>query len=216
MIPDSFRLDRDGQVLERHAGTQADRDPLRAGRRHRRGGGAGRAASSSPASTTRSSRSCTSSRGSCEEVYGAGRDIEWAIADGKLYLLQCRAVTTGRGGPADGAARPSSASKRCRSSPISTATRSSRSRACSRSGTSPRARRSSGGLGWRGVLPDRLGRGDGHGPRHRARDPRARRPLRRDRADRRGRALGDGHRRDRPRLSRAHFWEFRPLVSATA
>ncbi|MFI5042597.1 MAG: cyclic nucleotide-binding domain-containing protein, partial [Acidimicrobiales bacterium] len=31
--------------------------------------------------------------GRCEEVYGAGRDIEWAYADGQLYLLQCRAVT---------------------------------------------------------------------------------------------------------------------------
>lgn len=30
----------------------------------------------------------------CEEVYGPGRDIEWAFARGKLYLLQCRAVTT--------------------------------------------------------------------------------------------------------------------------
>ena len=29
----------------------------------------------------------------CEEVYGPGRDIEWAFADGTLYLLQCRAVT---------------------------------------------------------------------------------------------------------------------------
>ena len=29
----------------------------------------------------------------CEEVYGPGRDIEWAIAGGTLYLLQCRAVT---------------------------------------------------------------------------------------------------------------------------
>ena len=29
----------------------------------------------------------------CEEVYGPARDIEWAIADGTLYLLQCRAVT---------------------------------------------------------------------------------------------------------------------------
>lgn len=29
----------------------------------------------------------------CEQVYGEGRDIEWAIADGELYLLQCRAVT---------------------------------------------------------------------------------------------------------------------------
>jgi pyruvate,water dikinase len=30
----------------------------------------------------------------CEEVYGKARDVEWAIADGTLYLLQCRAVTT--------------------------------------------------------------------------------------------------------------------------
>ncbi|MFI5047625.1 MAG: cyclic nucleotide-binding domain-containing protein, partial [Acidimicrobiia bacterium] len=29
----------------------------------------------------------------CEEVYGPARDIEWAIADDQLYLLQCRAVT---------------------------------------------------------------------------------------------------------------------------
>ncbi len=33
----------------------------------------------------------------CEQVYGPARDIEWAIADGTLYLLQCRAVT--RAGP---------------------------------------------------------------------------------------------------------------------
>jgi hypothetical protein len=29
----------------------------------------------------------------CEEVYGKGRDIEWAYAGGQLYLLQCRPVT---------------------------------------------------------------------------------------------------------------------------
>jgi pyruvate,water dikinase len=29
----------------------------------------------------------------CEEVYGPARDVEWAVADGTLYLLQCRAVT---------------------------------------------------------------------------------------------------------------------------
>jgi pyruvate,water dikinase len=29
----------------------------------------------------------------CEEVYGQGRDIEWAYADKQIYLLQCRAVT---------------------------------------------------------------------------------------------------------------------------
>jgi pyruvate,water dikinase len=33
----------------------------------------------------------------CEEVYGKARDIEWAIADGELYLLQCRAVTRAQG-----------------------------------------------------------------------------------------------------------------------
>jgi pyruvate,water dikinase len=31
--------------------------------------------------------------GLCEKVYGPGRDIEWAYADGQFYLLQCRAVT---------------------------------------------------------------------------------------------------------------------------
>jgi pyruvate,water dikinase len=33
----------------------------------------------------------------CEEVYGPARDIEWAIAGGELYLLQCRAMTRGKG-----------------------------------------------------------------------------------------------------------------------
>jgi pyruvate,water dikinase len=33
----------------------------------------------------------------CEEVYGPGRDIEWAFSGGTLYLLQCRAVTTSGG-----------------------------------------------------------------------------------------------------------------------
>jgi pyruvate,water dikinase len=36
----------------------------------------------------------------CEEVYGPARDIEWAVADGELYLLQCRAMTRGKGLPA--------------------------------------------------------------------------------------------------------------------
>ena len=32
----------------------------------------------------------------CEQAYGPRRDIEWALQDGMLYLLQCRAVTTGK------------------------------------------------------------------------------------------------------------------------
>ena len=31
----------------------------------------------------------------CEKAYGPRRDIEWAFQQGTLYLLQCRAVTTG-------------------------------------------------------------------------------------------------------------------------
>ena len=33
----------------------------------------------------------------CEQVYGPARDIEWAIAAGSLYLLQCRAITKAGG-----------------------------------------------------------------------------------------------------------------------
>jgi pyruvate,water dikinase len=32
----------------------------------------------------------------CESVFGAGLDLEWAFADGTLYLLQCRAMTRNR------------------------------------------------------------------------------------------------------------------------
>ena len=30
----------------------------------------------------------------CEAVHGPDRDLEWAFADGRLHLLQCRAITT--------------------------------------------------------------------------------------------------------------------------
>jgi hypothetical protein len=42
----------------------------------------------------------------CEEVYGRARDIEWAFAGGTLYLLQCRAVTTGQSRPKNSGAGP--------------------------------------------------------------------------------------------------------------
>jgi pyruvate,water dikinase len=36
---------------------------------------------------------------SCEKAYGPARDIEWAFAGGRLYLLQCRAVTRAGSSP---------------------------------------------------------------------------------------------------------------------
>jgi pyruvate,water dikinase len=92
VIPDSYRVGRDGEVLERRAGLK--RVAIR----------------SLPEGGTREDevapelveRLCLDDDRlgdlnrlalRCEEVYGPDRDIEWAIADGTLYLLQCRAVT---------------------------------------------------------------------------------------------------------------------------
>jgi pyruvate, water dikinase len=92
VIPDSFRVGRDGGVLERRAGLK--RVAIR----------------SLPEGGTREDevapelveRLCLDDEQlaelnrlalRCEEVYGPDRDIEWAVAEGTLYLLQCRAVT---------------------------------------------------------------------------------------------------------------------------
>ncbi len=42
----------------------------------------------------------------CEKIYGPRRDIEWAFQEGTLYLLQCRAVTTGDKARGDARAAP--------------------------------------------------------------------------------------------------------------
>ena len=94
VIPDHFRLDRAGQVLERKPGRKkiAIR-PLATG---------GTVEEKIPperveqlclddAQLDALARLATK----CEEVYGPGRDIEWAFAGDTLFLLQCRAVTTG-------------------------------------------------------------------------------------------------------------------------
>lgn len=92
VIPDSFRVTRGGEVLERVAGFKKF------------------AIRSAPDGGTIDEPVPTGSRETlclgddqlqtlsaladdCERVYGAGRDIEWAFADGQLYLLQCRAIT---------------------------------------------------------------------------------------------------------------------------
>ncbi len=95
VIPDHFRIDRSGRVLERQAGLKKI------------------AVRSAPDGGTfeekvpadRVERLCLDDGHlgalgrlavRCEEVYGPGRDIEWALAAGTVYLLQCRAITNGR------------------------------------------------------------------------------------------------------------------------
>ncbi len=100
VIPDHFRIDRSGTVLERKPGRkQLAIRPLPSG-----------GTVEEALSDELGKRLCLDDERlgalehlatRCEEVYGPGRDVEWAFADGTLYLLQCRAVTTtGRPKPA--------------------------------------------------------------------------------------------------------------------
>ncbi len=93
MIPDTYRVARDGDVLERTAGLK------RIAMRSRSDGGTYEEDIDkvrAEALTLDDDQLAQLDRLAqhCEQVYGNARDIEWAISDGTLYLLQCRAVTT--------------------------------------------------------------------------------------------------------------------------
>jgi pyruvate,water dikinase len=92
VIPDNFRLDRTGQVLERTSGVK------KVAIRSAADGGT----VDEDVAPHLVEQLCLDDdhlarlnalADKCEEVYGPARDIEWACADGTLYLLQCRAVT---------------------------------------------------------------------------------------------------------------------------
>ena len=92
VIPDHFRIDRSGQVLERVAGLK------RTAIRTLPDGGT----AEQDVPPERAEQLCLGDdqlaalnrlAASCEQVYGPERDLEWAFADGELYLLQCRAIT---------------------------------------------------------------------------------------------------------------------------
>ena len=98
VIPDMFRIDQAGSVLERTAGLK------KVAVRSLPDGGT----IEEPVASELRERLCLGDRelgylselaGRCEEVYGPARDIEWAIADDQIYLLQCRAVTRAKGVP---------------------------------------------------------------------------------------------------------------------
>jgi pyruvate,water dikinase len=92
VIPDHYRVDRSGQVLERTPGmkTIAVRSLPNGGTIEEK------------VAAELVGRLCLGDErlhelnqlaGRCELVYGPGRDVEWALAAGALYLLQCRAIT---------------------------------------------------------------------------------------------------------------------------
>jgi pyruvate,water dikinase len=94
VIPDHYRIDRSGQVLERKPGYKkiAVRSVANGGTVEEK------------LAPELVERLCLNDdqlgalnrlAGRCEEIYGSARDIEWAIAGATLYLLQCRAITKG-------------------------------------------------------------------------------------------------------------------------
>ena len=105
VIPDHYRIDRSGQVLERKPGrkTIAIRSVATGGTVEEKVP-ADRAEQLCLDDDQLEELSQLAAR--CEQVYGPARDIEWAFAGGTLYLLQCRAVTTGRAARAGFHVRP--------------------------------------------------------------------------------------------------------------
>lgn len=93
VVPDQFRLDRSGQILERRAGRKTI-----AIRGRPEGGTFEDRVPPEQVKALSLDDAQLAALGDlalrCEQVYGPRRDIEWAIDDGMLYLLQCRAVTT--------------------------------------------------------------------------------------------------------------------------
>jgi pyruvate,water dikinase len=98
VIPDTFRIDRDGTVLERAAGVK--KIAIRAAP-----DGGTVEETIAPEQVEQlcldddELAQLNALAAKCEEVYGPARDIEWAIAGGQLYLLQCRAVTRAGSSP---------------------------------------------------------------------------------------------------------------------
>lgn len=92
VTPDLFRVARGGALLETRLGLKEVAVRCRAA------GGTEEVVSDAAAAT----RACVSQAqlaeldalaSRCETAFGGARDLEWAFVDGKLILLQCRAVT---------------------------------------------------------------------------------------------------------------------------
>jgi pyruvate,water dikinase len=98
VIPDTFRIDRAGPIIERTPGFK--KIAIRAA--------ADGGTFEEKVAPELVEQLCldddqlaqlSALAGRCDEVYGPARDIEWAFAGGQLYLLQCRAVTRAGSSP---------------------------------------------------------------------------------------------------------------------
>lgn len=93
VIPDHFRLDPSGTVLEQTVGLKkVAMRPLPDGGTEEEGVAPELIERWCLDAAQLAQLNALATR--CDEVYGPGRDIEWAFADGELYLLQCRAITS--------------------------------------------------------------------------------------------------------------------------
>lgn len=92
VVPDSYRLDNQGRILERSIGVKDV-----ALRLHANGGTTEVAIDDARArepvlpETALAGLHELASR--CEAVFGSDLDIEWAFEENRLYLLQCRSIT---------------------------------------------------------------------------------------------------------------------------
>ena len=92
VIPDHYRMSRSGEVLERTPGMKKI-----AIRRASDGGTVDEQLAAEDVerhclTDAQLAELCELAE-RCEGVYGGGRDIEWAYAGGRLFLLQCRPIT---------------------------------------------------------------------------------------------------------------------------
>jgi len=98
VIPDTFRMDRAGAILERTPGFK--KIAIRAA-----ADGGTFEENVAPELVEQfcldedQLAQLSALAGKCDEIYGPARDIEWAFASGQLYLLQCRAVTRAGSSP---------------------------------------------------------------------------------------------------------------------
>jgi pyruvate,water dikinase len=93
VTPDHYRVDRTGRVLEARAGDKHMISRCNPGGRTREVETTPQQAEAFCLSDGDVARLCHLAQ-RCEDVFGPDLDLEWAVADGAVWLLQARPITT--------------------------------------------------------------------------------------------------------------------------